>query len=88
MEVLLIGVDLKGSGGRSELGEEEHKGSELVVAEGKKSETLVSGDASVDFDRCTSLVGVMSTEADCRFILGGVLGGSILGISGDASEVW
>ena len=79
--LLFSGVDLKGSGGCSELGEGGRGGNECVVVEGKE---LVSGDATVDCEQCTSLVGVTMAEANSKFILGGVLGGSIIiwGISG------
>ena len=60
---------------------EEHGSTGGVVAEGKE---LVSGDATVDCKQHTSLVCMMSTGFGCKFILGGVLGGSIViwGISG------
>ena len=54
---------------------EEHGSTGGVVAEGKE---LVSGDATVDCKQRTSLVCMMSTEFGCKFILGGVLGGSII----------
>ena len=65
---------MKGGGGCSEFGE--CRGTGGVVA--------VSGDATVDCGQCTSLVDVTSTEANCRYTLGGVLEGSVIicGISG------
>ena len=57
---------------------------ELGECGGTGGVAAVSGDATVDCGQCTSLVGMTSTEANCRYTLGGVLGGSVIiwGISG------